>query len=153
MSLNAIVIAQGNKDLSSQFEKSPSLLEFVNIQINSNDVVNNSNDIYIQQIGNYNHLNSYTNSIRSKINLVQIGNNNGIQLGINSTLINETVIQKGNQHLFFDYSLKKTMLHSANVIQIGNNQRLFWQGANSISEKMLITMKGNNQAIFIRNIK
>ncbi|MBV1923726.1 MAG: hypothetical protein KUG68_06850, partial [Flavobacteriaceae bacterium] len=128
-------------------------LSLSGLQIDLLDNANKSKGIFIQQIGNSNHLNANTKSISSSINLFQYGNDNEINLNINAVSIKETVVQKGNEHIFFDISLKKTLSHTANVLQVGKNQRLYWQGANSLSEKMFISMKGNNQTILIRNIK
>ena len=156
MLLSSIVIAQGNKKLFSQNENLSGKLEVEKLnglQISLNDKSNKSSSVYIQQIGNSNMLTTNTQSLVSDIKLFQYGNDNEININLNAFSIKETVIQKGNEHFFLDISLKKEIRHTANVLQIGKNQRLYRQGANSISEKMFITMKGKNQAILIRNIK
>ena len=111
------------------------------------------NAVYVQQIGNNNNVTSNTRSIRSSINLSQRGNNNLVSLNVSAGIIDENVIQNGVNNSFFDFSSKGAFLHRAALIQNGRNQKLLWYGSNSISERLMITMKGKNQTILIRNIK
>ncbi len=119
----------------------------------SNSIAAKTNAIYIQQVGNNNDVISNTRSLYSNINLVQRGSNNEVGLNITAGIINENIFQNGSNHKFFDFSSKGTMLHNAAVYQSGRNQNLLWYGNNSISEKMMIRMKGTNQTVIIRNIK
>lgn len=119
----------------------------------SNSISAKTNSIYIQQVGNNNDVISNTRSLYSNINLVQRGNNNEVGLNVTAGIINENIFQNGSNHKFFDFSSKGTVLHSAAVYQTGRNQNLLWYGNNSISEKMMIRMKGKNQTVIIRNIK
>ncbi|PKA82218.1 hypothetical protein ATE92_0344 [Ulvibacter sp. MAR_2010_11] len=130
-----------------------SLLSSQVIAPNNNLSVSAANNIYILQVGNYNNIVSNTHSLKSDINLVQHGNSNEMLLNVTSKIIDEDVIQFGNNNKFIDLSSRATTFHSAAVLQKGTNQNLIWYGSNSISEKMVVTMQGKNQTIFVRNIK
>lgn len=112
-----------------------------------------ANNVYIVQIGNYNKVTSNTRSRNSNINLYQRGNNNNVFLSVAARTIDESVIQRGYNNSFINLSLNKVNFHQARVIQIGRNQKLLWVGSNSISEKLMVRMKGNNQRVIIRNLK
>ena len=115
--------------------------------------ISKNNTIYIQQIGNHNHVYSNTRSAGSNIKLYQKGNRNKMVLNIDALHIDETVLQRGNNNKFVDLSKRGTILHNATVMQYGENQNLISMGSNSISEKMIIRMRGRNQTVIIRNIK
>lgn len=117
----------------------------------TNSSVNRS--VYIQQIGNRNKVEATTRSVASNVNLVQRGNNNEISMNVTAAVIDETVFQNGLNNRFIDLSTKGTLLHKAAIIQNGRNQNLIWYGNNSISDRLFVNMRGNNQTIFIRNIK
>ena len=119
----------------------------------SNSLVATTNAVYIQQVGNNNNVISNTRSSQSNINLFQRGNNNEVGINVTAGIIDENVIQNGNNNSFFDFSPNTTMFHRAAVYQSGTNQNLLWYGNNSISEKLMVRMNGNNQTVIIRNIK
>jgi len=119
----------------------------------SNSRVATNNAIFIQQVGNNNEVVSNTRSLQSNINLIQRGNNNEVGLDITAGIIKENIFQNGSNHKFFDFSSGGSVLHTAAVYQSGRNQNLLWYGNNSISDKLMIRMKGNNQTVIIRNIK
>ncbi|MEM7086314.1 MAG: hypothetical protein AAF489_09040 [Bacteroidota bacterium] len=112
-----------------------------------------NNAIYIQQIGDENNVVANTRSFRSNINILQRGSNNEVGLDITSGVIEENVFQRGANNRFLDLSSKATISHSAAVFQNGTNQNLFMVGNNSISEKMIVNMRGKNQTVLIRNFK
>ena len=89
-----------------------------------------NNNVIIAQIGDDNSLISTTKSLNSTVTIVQNGNKN------------EAVL---------DYSLDKTNLRNTTINQTGNNQNLTISGSNSLSEKMKVSMQGQNQSIIIRN--
>ena len=110
-----------------------------------------TNNVFIQQVGNYNRIVSNTKSTNSDISLLQNGDNNDIFLTINSENIKESVIQDGDNHSFIDFSPMRSNVHEGQIIQTGNGQNLRWYGSNSLSEKLKVSMKGNGQTITIRN--
>ena len=112
-----------------------------------------ANNIRIAQIGNYNRVTSNTRSRNSNINLYQRGNNNNVFLSVVARSIDESIIQSGYNHSFINLGLNKVNFHQAKAVQIGRNQKLLWVGSNSISEKLMVRMKGIDQRVIIRNIK
>ena len=110
-----------------------------------------NNAIFIAQIGDNNDAVSVTGSTQSNINIIQNGNDNLTVLDINSTKIVETVIQNGDNNSVFDYSPFKTDLKNTTINQTGNNQNLTMFGSNSLSEKIKVSMQGQDQSIIIRN--
>lgn len=112
-----------------------------------------SSNVYVQQIGNNNNVVSETRSSNAAVNLLQFGNSNHINLSLSSLNIDENVIQTGNNHNFIDINSKASLLHSTNVIQQGSNQNLIKIGANSMSDRLIVNMRGTDQTVLIRNIK
>ena len=113
-----------------------------------------NNSTRVQQIGDNNTVLSITKSNSSDIFLTQFGNNNGIDLNVSANRIEENIIQIGNNHNFTNYSGQGTQFHSASIYQLGANQNLIWLGSqNSMSDKMIVSMRGKNQTIIVRNLK
>lgn len=110
-----------------------------------------NNNVIIAQIGDDNSLISTTKSLNSTVTIVQNGNKNEAVLDLNNNELIETVIQNGNNNAVLDYSLYKTNLRNTTINQTGNNQNLTISGSNSLSEKMKVSMQGQNQSIIIRN--
>jgi len=69
----------------------------------------------------------------------------------NYICIDEIVIQRGFSNSFLDLNLNGNFSHKTTAIQIGKNQNLLLAGNNSISQKMIVNMKGKGQTILIRN--
>ena len=109
------------------------------------------NTIFIQQIGDFNVVKANTTSENSSIALSQNGKQNNIYLDITAKTIEENVQQEGNNNYFLDFSSYGVDLHTANVVQQGNNQNITLFGGNSISEKIKINMQGDNKTIIVRN--
>ncbi|WP_313111270.1 hypothetical protein [Aequorivita sediminis] len=112
------------------------------------------NSVFVQQIGNDNAAFSILKSNQSDVELFQIGNRNDVGLFISANKISEEVLQIGDNHSFTDISPNNNDIHATNVVQFGANQNLIRLGSqNSMSDKMLVTMKGNNQTVIIRSLK
>ena len=109
------------------------------------------NTVFITQIGDNNEVGSVTSSNESNIQYVQIGNYNILDVNVGSERIDESIFQIGNNNTVFDYNVFKNELHDIEVSQSGNNQNLTLFGANSISEKLKVSMQGQNQTIIVRN--
>ena len=116
-----------------------------------NNNIGQGNNISVQQVGNYNKLNSVTHSDNSSINVLQLGNKNNIDLAVRAFSINENVLQLGDSNVFLNYSAGSS-IHAANVIQQGTNQMLLMTGSNSMSENLIVNMRGNSQTVIIRNL-
>lgn len=111
----------------------------------------NSNSVYVSQIGNNNDLVSTTKSTESTIVVIQKGNENSTVLDINSAKLSEMVVQNGDNNTVLDYGLFKSDVRNATINQTGDNQNLTMFGSNSLSEKMKVSMQGQDQSIIIRN--
>ena len=123
-----------------------------NKQINATkSAVATTNNVFIQQVGNYNTIVTNTKSTNSDISLFQNGDNNDIFLKINSENITESVVQNGDNHSFIDFSPSRSNIHEGQILQTGNGQNLRWYGSNSLSQKLRVSMKGNGQTVTIRN--
>ena len=83
--------------------------------------------------------------------LHKMENGNLTVLDINSAELKETVIQDGNNNTLLDFSPYKSNLRNATINQTGNNQNLTMFGTNALSEKIKVSMQGQNQSIIIRN--
>jgi len=146
-----IIFAQNSDDLLAKSNK-----EFLNKK-NLNSVITNNNNfssynsVFIRQIGNNNDIVSNSQAITKNINLYQYGDENKIDLKIKAKKIDETVIQRGFSNSFLDLNLNGNFSHKTTAIQIGKNQNLLLAGNNSISQKMIVNMKGKGQTILIRN--
>ncbi len=109
------------------------------------------NAVFITQIGDDNEVNSVTSSSESNIRYVQIGNSNIADVNVGSERIDETIFQIGDNNTVFDYNVFKNEGHNIDVRQSGSNQNLTLFGSNSISEKLKVSMQGQNQTIIVRN--
>jgi hypothetical protein len=139
---------------TSLIEKSqllnPMSIEF--IRNNKKQRLNNSRNVHIRQVGYYNQFTSNVRSAASDILLYQIGNRNQTFLQRSSLTIDEQILQRGNNNTFYDIGKNWTLYHKGQVYQQGNNQRLLFIGSNSLSERIMVSMRGNNQTVIIRNI-
>lgn len=137
-----------SKDRTQQFKAVAS-----NNLINTNSTMLSQNQsVFVQQIGQYNRINSTTQSLVSDINYIQNGNRNNIETAVTAVGIEETVIQSGTRNGFFSLS-SGDFTHRSAVIQQGSNQNLYMLGSNSISDRMLVNMRGSQQTIIVRNFK
>ena len=111
-----------------------------------------SRDVHIRQIGFNNQFTSNVRSAASDILLFQMGNHNDAYLNRSAINIEEQIIQRGNNNVFYDIGKNWTLYHKGQIYQQGNNQRLLYLGNNSLSERIRVSMRGNNQTVIIRNI-
>lgn len=144
--------ATDNTDAISSFNTQSSQENFLlNQTAAATNLASTENSVFIAQIGDNNDAVSITNSFDSTITILQNGNENAAVLDLNSTKLTETVIQNGDNNTFLDYSPFKSDVRNATINQTGNNQNLTMFGSNSLSEKIKISMQGQDQAIIIRN--
>lgn len=130
-----------------------SLVAAQNVNPRSNRNQSVSNKVFVQQLGNFNSINTTVRSLISDVNLLQLGENNDIGLDLSAGIIDKTVVQRGQNNSFIGLSLGQQVIHRGAALQQGRNQNLIWLGSNSISDRMTIRMSGNNQTILVRNIK
>ena len=74
-------------------------------------------------------------------------------LSLQAVVVDEFLLQRGNNNIFYDIGSDLKLYHGGQVIQNGSNQRLLFLGNNSLSDRMKINMQGNNQTVIVRNIK
>lgn len=133
------------------FDNQAAQENFLTSQNETGTVATNSNSVFISQIGDSNNILSVTESVDSKVTLIQNGNDNLTVLDLDANTLQQTVIQKGDNNSFLDYSPFKTDVRNATINQTGNNQNLTIFGSNSLSEKIKVAMKGQDQSVIIRN--
>ncbi|MGJ8761599.1 MAG: hypothetical protein ACSHXA_13725 [Polaribacter sp.] len=119
--------------------------------VGSENLTTDSNSVYVLQVGDNNNLRSNVKTLESNIVIVQKGDQNNAFLELNSVKLTETVVQIGNNNTFLDYNLLKSDVRNTEINQTGDNQNLTMHGSNSLSEKMKVSMQGQNQSIIIRN--
>ncbi|MCW5519265.1 hypothetical protein J1N09_05405 [Aureitalea sp. L0-47] len=112
-----------------------------------------SNDVFVRQIGNNNAFQAELRSAVSNVSAFQFGNNNEAYLDLEAVGIDEQILQRGFNNVFYDIGTSAQLFHSGRVVQNGSNQELYVIGSNSMSDRMKINMRGNNQTVIIRNVK
>jgi hypothetical protein len=105
----------------------------------------------VQQIGNLNNVQANIQAYSGRVGLNQFGNNNDINVNLAAGLIDENVVQIGQNHSLFNNSTRATLYQNATVYQRGANQNLIMQGNNNMSRNMVVNMRGRNQTVIIRN--
>jgi hypothetical protein len=150
-----ILFAQNSNGLYSKLNKETLNQNNLNFKAaianNNSSNLSSYNTVFIRQIGNNNDIVSNSQAINKNINLYQYGDENKIDLKIKAKKIDEIVIQRGFSNSFLDLNLNGNFSHKTTAIQIGKNQNLLLAGNNSISQKMIVNMKGKGQTILIRN--
>lgn len=107
----------------------------------------------VQQIGNSNNARANVLAYSGRVGLNQFGNNNDINVNLAAGLIDENVVQIGQNHSLINNSTRATLYQNATVYQRGTNQNLIMQGNNNMSRNMLVNMRGRNQTVIIRNFR
>ena len=74
-------------------------------------------------------------------------------MNITAAVIDEGVLQVGQNNNFINTSTRATLMHNALVYQRGSNQNLIMQGNNNMSKNMIVKMRGKNQTVLIRNFR
>ncbi len=86
------------------------------------------------------------------VSTIQYGNNNYAGIDTNSKTILSAAQIGGHNYLNFDNSTSKNRVRSS-INTVGYNNIIDIVGSNSISEKLQLTVKGDNMTIFMRNYK
>jgi len=110
-----------------------------------------SNLVFIEQEGSRNIANAHIVSSNSEVVIKQFGNDNFANLDLNAFFIRENITQIGNNNTLRDYSLNSKNNRNVNVQQFGNNQKVYINGSNSLSEKIKINVRGNGKTVFVNN--
>jgi len=110
-----------------------------------------SNLVFIEQEGSRNIANAHIVSSNSEVIIKQFGNDNLANLNLDAFFIRENITQIGNNNTLRDYSLNSKNNRNVNVQQFGNNQKVYINGSNSLSEKIKINVRGNGKTVFVNN--
>ncbi|MCF4102048.1 hypothetical protein L1I30_10250 [Gillisia sp. M10.2A] len=111
------------------------------------------NQIYIQQIGDGNIVESNINAKKSDVEFSQDGNDNFINLTANVKSLVADVEQNGNNNYFLDSVNSPTSNISINLTQNGDNLLFERYGSNSIGDNIRFNMTGDSKSIIVRNYK
>ena len=114
---------------------------------------NEANQIFIEQIGANNNIDTYTSSENSDLKLFQYGDSNNISFMMDARNLDGTIIQEGNNNNAFDFTVNANRDVSANLLQQGDNLHFERYGANSISNNLKIIQTGETRSIIIRNFQ
>ena len=134
-------------------EKTFEMMTLQNWDIASTGALRNSNgnNVYIQQIGQGNIINSSISSSDAMVNLDQRGDENEISLNVNAGKVEYNVVQTGNNNYLQDHTFKPQETAQLNLRQEGNENEVIKYGANSITNKMEFNIEGNSKLLIIRS--
>lgn len=109
------------------------------------------NQIFIQQIGENNIVNSSITSQEGNLDIIQLGNNNFTSLETTVNRIEGAILQYGNDNFSLTSVNDPNRDLFLNVNMNGNGHHLESYGVNAIGNKLSIEMTGESQAIIVKN--
>ena len=109
------------------------------------------NLVRINQLGSYNISKVAIKANESTVEVQQIGNENSVDIDISANKVEEKIIQIGNKNVYQDYNHLNKRYHGVDVYQKGDNQSIYLNGSNSISEKIKIKQIGSYKTIRINS--
>ncbi|HIB48964.1 MAG TPA: hypothetical protein EYO35_11735 [Flavobacteriaceae bacterium] len=112
-----------------------------------------SRTVQIQQIGRNNRVNTNTISATNQTQILQFGEKNDIFQELIAGRIQNTFVQSGYENSVVHLNTSGSKSHTATVVQYGLRQNLIWVGDNSLSQNMVVRMRGKKQTVLIRNRK
>lgn len=145
--------AQSQFGLADNYTKAETQLILSNQYEKVKGIVDHSNSVYVQQIGNYNSVNSNIRANNSELSLKQQGFNNAISVSKEAVSVQQKIMQKGDNNNIFDFGGYSNHAVSIDFIQKGNNQSIHAFGTNSLSKDMKITQSGNGSTVIVVNLK
>lgn len=110
-----------------------------------------SNQVFIQQIGNDNKIDSRIKANKSNTNLFQNGSGNELFLKVNADDFKGNLQQIGDNNKIYDNIYAPNEQIELNLTQRGDNNKFQKFGSNSISNKLKFETSGNSQTIIVRN--
>lgn len=113
----------------------------------------NSNNIFIQQVGNRNYISTNTELTESMLKFSQMGDDNSIDFLALSRSATGTIEQVGNNNRSFDFAISQDQEISRNLTQNGNQLHFENYGSNSIGNKLEFRMNGDFNSVIVRNFK
>lgn len=112
-----------------------------------------TSNIYIEQIGINNAINTFIDAEESAVSYQQYGDSNEIDLDVVVKKLEEQIVQFGDDNYIFERVYNPSLSSQLQVQQAGDNLTLEKYGVNSLSERMRISMQGNGRTLIIRNFK
>lgn len=122
-----------------------------NLNQQSKVLNNNLSEINIQQIGDFNIVNSNIKSDKINVSIYQNGINNSIDSYKNALEVNQNFSQTGDNNLISDLTYYTPYSVNMEIIQDGNNQSVQNIGTNSLSKDLKITQTGIGTSVIIIN--
>jgi hypothetical protein len=112
---------------------------------------NSQNGVVIQQIGNFNYINTTLKAKEINVSVVQNGYENQLLLDKKANAINQKIVQEGLNNSITDLSFYTKYDINMEIIQKGNNQNVQNYGTNSLSKSMKVIQSGNGASVIILN--
>lgn len=145
--------AQSQFTLAENYTRSETQLILSNQYEKQHGNIGNNNGVYIQQIGNFNSVNSNILANKTEIKLNQNGDGNRIAISKEAISVQQKIVQEGYNNTIFDFGGYSNLAVSTDFIQKGNNQSIHSFGTNSLSKDMKITQSGNGSTVIVVNLK
>ncbi len=145
---------QSGTDALDAFNSKTSQLGFLSSQTQQNyfnNAATASNNVFIRQVGDGNNASVSSRTADGDINVLQNGSDNDLYVDISAETIKQTIVQNGDNNSIYHTNPFRLQSHESQILQNGNNQNLEWFGENSLSEKMKISMQGENQSVIVRS--
>ena len=126
---------------------------FLVSNLNQQSNVSNTNlsEINIQQIGDFNVINSNIKSNKINVSIYQNGTNNLVDTYKNASEVNQNFYQTGDNNLISDLTYYTPYSVNMEIIQSGSNQSVQNIGTNSLSKDLKITQTGIGTSVLIIN--
>ncbi|MFC5044428.1 hypothetical protein ACFSTE_14765 [Aquimarina hainanensis] len=110
-----------------------------------------TNAVFIQQIGDKNTILSNIQSNSSLISIVQKGNENDISIREQADRTEKELTQLGNRNSIEEIGFNAGLVTKSEVLQQGSELKFRRYGSNSLSKDMKVKMTGTDKTIIIRN--
>lgn len=112
---------------------------------------NLQNGVLIQQIGNFNYIDTSLKAKEINVSVVQKGDENQLFIDKQANEITQKILQQGQNNFITDFSLYSHYNINMEIVQRGDNQNIQSFGTNSISKDMKIIQSGNGASVIIIN--
>lgn len=113
-----------------------------------------TNNLYIEQVGSNNTVHSSISSPDAIVNLGQGGNDNNIDLQLESEIIRYNVEQTGNNNYLRDHTYAPSEpIIKLNLQQNGNENQVLKYGTNSITNNLEFNVIGDSKTLIIRSFQ
>lgn len=122
-------------------------------QINASESARivNGNNVFIQQIGQHNYVDTYLKADNAQLNIRQEGGFNSVEIQEVSKNIYKDINQIGFDNEIKDTSFNPTQNTQLELNQIGDNLSFERIGTNELTKNLKFTMTGANKSIIVRS--